>query len=83
MTRIIVILILIVVITFLSVRLRGICRLNGEIIDLLVDYEKKHGNFNNLPKEQLFTSWTKLIFSFKPLKMKYWLSKETINKLKT
>ena len=83
MTLIIIIAVLLIVITFLLIRLRGIYKLNGEIIDLLVDYEKKHGSFNNLTDEQLFTSCTKLIFSFKPLKMKYWLSEETINKLKS
>lgn len=70
--------------TFVFFRTKGIARLNNEIINLVIDYSKRHTDYKGLPTiEELFVPISKKIFSFKKLTLENWVSAESIKKLKS
>lgn len=70
--------------TFVFFRLKGISKLNNEIIDLIIKYTERHIDCKGLPRDdELFVSLNKKIFSLKKLTLENWVSVETIEKLKS
>lgn len=76
--------IIVIIITFVFFRHMGIYKLNEEIINLIVDYDKRHPGGKDLPpSDKLFIPHNKMVWSFKKLTIEKWLDVETIKKLKS
>ena len=72
------------IIMFVFFRHMGIFKLNEKIIDLVVDYDKRHPSCKGLPPaDKLFIPMSKKVWSFKRLTLENWVDAETIKTLKS
>ena len=75
---------LISIFSFIFFRANGIYRLNNQIINLVIEYTKRHPDCKGLPQaEELFIPINKKLFSFKKLTIENWVNSEVIEKLKS